>query len=133
MPRNITLQNNIITDVKVICDICGTEQESEDSINFIGTIGSPGHPEIAPFQQDHVEGWACSPAHWLEMAHRDVEHLYQKLLSMQQTQKEVEQTRRLVQLQQAAMLQEQQRQELELQQQRESEQQQNESTKDESN
>lgn len=59
------------------CEACGAVVPvGHDAINVIVTIGSPGHPDLPPFQCPQVEHWACSPNCWGQVAHACVdEHI----------------------------------------------------------
>lgn len=59
------------------CENCGkVVPVGHDAINVIITIGSPGHPDLPPFQCPQVEHWACSPDCWAQVAHACIdEHI----------------------------------------------------------
>lgn len=46
------------------CDVCGLVRRQDMMLNFAMIVGSPGHPDIPPFQCKHGEHWACSLAHF---------------------------------------------------------------------
>lgn len=57
-----------------------------DAINCIIVIGSPGHPQLAPFQCAHEEHWACSIPCWQKVAHACIdEHMHVLLLHAHQS------------------------------------------------
>ena len=59
------------------CEACGKQVESSQAINLIIVIGSPGHPELAPFQCEQEEHWACSLDCWRKVAHACIdEHMH---------------------------------------------------------
>jgi hypothetical protein len=71
-----------------ICEnpTCGRSGKSSMMINFIPVIGSPGHPDLAPFQCGCTEHWACSRECWLIVAHACIdEHMFFQLEEAQQT------------------------------------------------
>lgn len=64
------------------CEACGTQKRSDESINCIIVIGSPGHASLAPFQCAQEEHWACSPECWRSVAHACIdEHMHVLLLA----------------------------------------------------
>lgn len=63
------------------CESCGkVVAVGHDAINVIIVIGSPGHPDIAPFQCSFEEHWACSLKCWLKVAHACIDEHMQVLL-----------------------------------------------------
>jgi hypothetical protein len=46
------------------CETCGKEAPSSDMINFICSIGSPGHHTLPNMQHPDEEHWACSIDCW---------------------------------------------------------------------
>lgn len=69
------------------CENCGTIVERGDqAINVMMCIGSPGHPDLAPFQCPHTEHWACSPDCWEEVAHACIHEHMLPLLKYRQAQ-----------------------------------------------
>jgi hypothetical protein len=59
------------------CEACGkVVAVGHDAINFIAVIGSPGHPDLMPFQCAYTEHWACSIECWKIVAHACIdEHI----------------------------------------------------------
>jgi hypothetical protein len=51
------------------CEACGKVIElSHDALNYMFVVGSPGHPELAPFQCGNGEHWSCSIDCWERVA-----------------------------------------------------------------
>lgn len=65
------------------CESCGTQIESSQAINIIVVVGSPGHAELAPFQCEHDEHWACSLECWRKVAHACIDEHIAELLYQQ--------------------------------------------------
>ena len=64
------------------CEVCGKQVPSSQAINIILTVGSPGHPSLAPFQcpgggDSYGDHWSCSPECWKTLAHACIdEHMH---------------------------------------------------------
>ena len=81
----------INTPPPVVCENCGTTVPRQDqAINLMIAVGSPGHPELAPFQcpgGGHSLGdhWACSIECWGKIAHACIdEHMTEFLKALHQ-------------------------------------------------
>jgi hypothetical protein len=62
------------------CEACHKQVPSEEAINVMILVGSPGHIGLAPFQCAHEEHWACSPECWLLVTHACIdEHMHEML------------------------------------------------------
>ncbi len=63
------------------CATCGKQVPSSYAISIILTVGSPGHPSLAPFQgpgsgDSYGDYWACSVNCWQQLAHKAIdEHM----------------------------------------------------------
>lgn len=69
-----------------VCESCGKSLPSSQSINFIGIVGSPGHPSLPAFQCTQVEHWSCSIECWSKVAHACIdEHLHDILTKMHES------------------------------------------------
>ena len=64
-----------------VCEACGkVVPVGHDAINIIIVVGSPGHPDLAPFQCSAEEHWACSIVCWEKVAHACItEHMVELL------------------------------------------------------
>ncbi len=63
--NTVQRQDYVIVPPDTTCEACGTVKPRDQMFNVIMQIGSPGHPEIPPFQclggeQSLGEHWACS-------------------------------------------------------------------------
>ena len=75
-PTNIGSIDTVQEPIRT-CEACGKQTPSSRSINCIMVIGSPGHPDLKPFQCAAEEHWACSPECWVKVAHACIdEHMY---------------------------------------------------------
>lgn len=78
--------NTFVTAPPVICESCGKVVQSRDqAINIILVVGSPGHPDLPPFQcpgggDSYGDHWACSLECWRQVAHACIEEHMQELL-----------------------------------------------------
>jgi len=63
------------------CEACGNVVPvGHDAINCIIAVGSPGHPDLYPFQCASEEHWACSVECWRAVAHACIDEHMQPLL-----------------------------------------------------
>jgi len=70
------------------CEACGkVVPVGHDAINVIIVVGSPGHPELPPFQCPHEEHWACSIDCWLKVAHACIDEHISQVLSFMRSSK----------------------------------------------
>lgn len=79
----------------VKCDnpACGKKGPSHLMINLMLCVGSPGHPDLLPFQcpgggqiDGRPEHWACSPECWKIIAHACIdEHMHTLLQTRRAT------------------------------------------------
>jgi hypothetical protein len=66
------------------CEACGTVISlSHDALNFAWVVGSPGHPDLPPFQCGNGQHWSCSITCWEKVAIACIqEHGKQMLIAM---------------------------------------------------
>lgn len=69
------------------CEACGRQVDSSWAINMIFVIGSPGHPELMPFQCEQEEHWACSRHCWNKVAHACIDEHMMILLQQKHIEK----------------------------------------------
>ena len=69
------------------CEACGKQVDSSYAINMIFVVGSPGHPELAPFQCEQEEHWACSLDCWKVVAHACIDEHMHVLLTQKHQEK----------------------------------------------
>lgn len=65
------------------CDACGhvvTVGDNAINVSHTITVGSPGHPNLPPFQCPEREHWACSVACWVKVAHACIDEHMQPIL-----------------------------------------------------
>lgn len=82
-------QRNTKPELVIIrtCEACGKQVDSSYAINMIFVVGSPGHPELAPFQCEHEEHWACSLGCWRVVAHACIDEHMHEILRMKHEEK----------------------------------------------
>ena len=68
------------------CEACGKVVPiGHDAINIMIVVGSPGHPDLKPFQCPLEEHWACSRECWRKVAHACIdEHMHERLTTLHQ-------------------------------------------------
>lgn len=83
-PRDNSQQNAYRKDMLPpprTCEACGKVVSiGHDAINCIIVIGSPGHPDLLPFQCPAEEHWACCPNCWAKVAHACVDEHMREIL-----------------------------------------------------
>jgi hypothetical protein len=74
-------QKQYIAPLPRTCEACGTVVEAGHfAINGMISVGSPGHPALAPFQCPKKEHWACSIDCWEQVMHACVTEHGKELL-----------------------------------------------------
>lgn len=72
------------------CEACGTiVPVGHDAINIIIVVGSPGHPELPPFQCPNEEHWACCIDCWKKVAHACIDEHMTQVLSFMRSSKDL--------------------------------------------
>lgn len=75
-----------VTSPPILCEACGKSVPREQAMNIILVVGSPGHPDLPPFQcpgggDSYGDHWACSVECWKTIAHACIdEHMHAILL-----------------------------------------------------